>query len=76
MYRCLPAFQAMDFSFYVKMSENLLLPLYLLYIVSRIVFILTTVVRTWKSGLIELDAAKKKDDDFVSANFFSLNSSI
>jgi hypothetical protein len=66
MYRCLPAFQAIDSRFYVKMSENLLLPFYLVYVLSRLAMILSTVVSLWKSETIDVDAAKKKDDDYVS----------
>ena len=35
LYRCLPAFQAMDFSFYVRNTQTLLLPLYLVYVALR-----------------------------------------
>ena len=38
LYRCLPAFQAMDFGFYVRNTQTLLLPLYLIYVAIRFGF--------------------------------------
>lgn len=35
LYRCLPAFQAIDFGFYVRHTYTALLPLYLLYVALR-----------------------------------------
>ncbi len=65
MYRCLPAFQAIDTRFYVKMLKNLLLPIYLAYVTSRLALSLTTIGRIWKSGIQSQNGVNKKNDDFV-----------
>jgi hypothetical protein len=65
LYLCLPAFQAIDFSFYVRMSYSLLLPLYLIYVSSRAFFITSTVFRKWAAaGTTDEAAMRKKDDDY------------
>jgi hypothetical protein len=64
LYRCLPAFQAIDISFHVKMSYALLLPLYLTYVGSRACFITFSTFAKWSSLAEKETALKKKDDDY------------
>ena len=72
LYRCLPAFQAIDISFYVKMSYALLMPLYLIYVSSRACFITLSTFAKWSSLAEQETALKKKDDDYGQVIFFAL----
>lgn len=71
LYLCLPAFQAIDLSVYVRLSYSLLLPLYLVYVSSRAFFITSTVFRKWATaGKVDEAAMRKKDDDYGQVRYF------